>query len=810
MENTAPTTMQVKENIEIKLSRYFGCKPAEASKDQMYKAVAMTVRDMLTSKRNDFKHEVNETESKRVYYMCMEFLLGRSLKTSLGNLGLMNEYREALGEYGVDLNDMFECEPDAGLGNGGLGRLAACFMDSLASLDYPATGFSICYEYGFFKQMIVDGIQVELPDVWLPGGEVWLVPRTDRTYHIKMGGRVREEWREGHMEVIYEDCEEIEAVPYDMMVSGADSKAVSRLRLWKARDIRNFNMSLFTQGQYARAVEESTNAETISKVLYPSDNHLEGKLLRLSQQYFLVSASCQSIIRDHMAVYGKIDNLADKIAIHINDTHPALCIPELMRILIDDYFISWDRAWDMVVKICSYTNHTVMPEALEKWNEDLFKLRLPRIYAIIKEINERFCKDAWNAFPGNWNRISSMSIIGYGQVRMANLCVIGSHYINGVSKLHSDILVKSIFKDFYAMYPERFGNVTNGIAHRRWLCYSNPSLAGLLDETIGTGYRHDPIQLNKFASFADNADVQERVRAIKHQNKIEFSNLLYRKTGKLIDTHSMYDVQIKRLHEYKRQLLNVLNIIGLYLDIKDNPNADFQPISFLFGAKAAPGYYHAKRIINLIYCLGKEIENDPIAKSKLAVAFLEDYNVSMAEALVPAAEISEQISMAGKEASGTGCMKLMMNGAMTIGTLDGANVEMLAEVGKDNMYIFGLTSAEVDDLWQRGYNSAEFYTCNHKIQRIINALTVGFAGESFADIANYLTKGPGIADPFMCLADFESYRMAHEEAVVDYANKEKWNRMSIMNIAGAGFFGADRSINEYAENIWGIRRLTDK
>ena len=810
MENTALTTMQVKENIETKLSRYFGCTPAEASKDQMYKAVAMTVRDMLTSKRNDFKHEVNKTESKRVYYMCMEFLLGRSLKTSLGNLRLMEEYREALGEYGIDLNDMFECEPDAGLGNGGLGRLAACFMDSLASLDYPATGFSICYEYGFFKQMIVDGIQVELPDVWLPGGEVWLVPRTDRTYHIKMGGRVREEWREGHMEVIYEDCEEIEAVPYDMMVSGADSKAVSRLRLWKARDIRNFNMSLFTQGQYARAVEESTNAETISKVLYPSDNHLEGKLLRLSQQYFLVSASCQSIIHDHMAVYGKIDNLAEKIAIHINDTHPALCIPELMRILIDDYFISWERAWDMVVKICSYTNHTVMPEALEKWNEDLFKLRLPRIYSIIKEINERFCKDAWNAFPGNWNRISAMSIIGYGQVRMANLCVIGSHYINGVSKLHSDILVKSIFKDFYAMYPERFGNVTNGIAHRRWLCYSNPKLAGLLDETIGTGYRHDPIQLNKFAEFADNKEVLDRVRAIKHQNKIEFSNLLYRKTGKLIDTHSMYDVQIKRLHEYKRQLLNVLNIIGLYLDIKDNPNADFQPISFMFGAKAAPGYYHAKRIINLIYCLGKEIENDPIAKSKLAVAFLEDYNVSMAEALAPAAEISEQISMAGKEASGTGCMKLMMNGAMTIGTLDGANVEMLAEVGKENMYIFGLTSAEVDDLWQRGYNSAEFYTCNHKIQRIINALTVGFAGESFADIANYLTKGPGIADPFMCLADFESYRMTHERAVRDYADKEKWNRMSLMNIAGAGFFGADRSINEYAENIWGIKRLTDK
>ena len=802
------TKEQVKDNIETKLSRYFGCTPDEASKDQMYKAVSMTIRDMLSSKRNDFKHAVNDAGAKRVYYMCMEFLLGRSLKTNLCNLGLDKEYGAALKEYGFELDDLFSCEPDAGLGNGGLGRLAACFMDSLASLDYPATGFSICYEYGFFKQMIVDGMQVELPDIWLPGGEVWLVPRTDRVYQVKMGGHVREEWRDGHMEVIYEDSECIEAVPYDMMISGGDSSAVSQLRLWKARDIKNFNMSLFTQGQYARAVEESTNAETISKVLYPSDNHIEGKLLRLSQQYFMVSASCQSIIRDHMAVYGRIDNLAEKVAIHINDTHPALCIPELMRILVDEYFMDWDKAWRIVTEVCSYTNHTVMPEALETWNEDLFRLKLPRIYSIVKEINERFCREAWNVFPGNWNKISKMSVIGYGQVRMANLCVIGCHCINGVSKLHSDILVKSIFHDFYAMYPERFTNVTNGIAHRRWLCYSNPELAGLLDETIGTGYRHNPIELNNFARFADDQAVLDRVRAIKHDNKIKFANMLHQRTGKMIDTHSMFDVQIKRLHEYKRQLLNVLNIIGLYLDIKDNPNADFQPITFLFGAKAASGYYHAKRIINLIYCLGKHIENDPVAREKLAVVFLEDYNVSLAEALVPAAEISEQISMAGKEASGTGCMKLMMNGAMTIGTLDGANVEMLAEAGKDNMYIFGLTSAEVDDLWLRGYNAQEFYISNTKIQRIVRALTVGFAGESFADIANYLTTGPGIADPYLCLADFESYRMTHAKAVVDYADKQKWNRMSLMNIAASGFFAADRSIKEYADNIWNIKPLT--
>ena len=463
-------------------------------------------------------------------------------------------------------------------------------MDSLSSLDYPATGFSICYEYGLFKQKIVDGIQVELPDVWLPGGDVWLVPRTDRVFKIRFGGRIHEEWKsDGRMEVIYEDAEEIEAVPYDMMISGAESDGVSRLRLWKARSVQNFNMGLFSQGQYARAMEEATNADAISKVLYPADNHTEGKLLRLTQQYFLCSASVQSIIRDHRAVYGTLDNLADKVAIHLNDTHPTLCIPELMRILVDEYFYPWDRAWEMVKEICSYTNHTVMPEALESWNEDLFRLKLPRIYDIIKEINERFCREAWQTFPGNWQRISKMAIIGYGQVRMANLAVIGSHSVNGVSKLHSTILKDSVFKDFYRLYPSRFDNVTNGIAHRRWLCYSNPNLAELLDETIGRGYRKNPVELAEFAKFADDPDVLERFRAIKHENKEKFSNHLYRKAGIRLDTHAVYDVQIKRLHEYKRQLLNALNIIGIYLDLKDNPDLDIRPQTFIFGAKAAPG-----------------------------------------------------------------------------------------------------------------------------------------------------------------------------------------------------------------------------
>ena len=566
-------------------------------------------------------------------------------------------------------------------------------------------------------------------------------------------------------------------------------------------------MGLFTQGQYTKALEESNSAEIITKVLYPSDNHTEGKLLRLTQQYFLVSASVQSIIRDHMAVYGTLENLPDKVAIHINDTHPALCIPELMRILIDQYRFTWEHAWDIVTRTVSYTNHTVMPEALETWNEDLFKLRLPRIYMIVKEINERFCRTAWEHFPGNWNTISRVSVIGYGQVRMANLSVVGSHSVNGVSKLHSRILRESTFKDFYKIYPDKFDNVTNGIAHRRWLCYSNPKLAGLISECIGDGYRHRPEELAEFAKFADNADVLNRLRAIKHENKVDFSNLIHRKTGRLIDAHSVYDVQIKRLHEYKRQLLNALNIIGLYLDLKENPNLDIQPQTFLFGAKAAPGYDMAKRIIKLLCMLGKDIEQHPAIHEKLAVVFLEDYNVSLAEALVPSAEISEQISLAGKEASGTGCMKLMINGALTIGTLDGANVEMQAAAGKDNMFIFGLTADEVEQLWLSGYRSATFYNASERLQRIVNYLSFGFAGESFSDIAAYLLNGHGIADPYMCMADFESYRTTHERMMQAYRDKTHWNRMSLLNIAAAGYFAADRSIEEYASRIWGLKKV---
>lgn len=805
--NQKPTARDIKRNIEEALARHCGCTAAEASREQIYKVTALTVRDMLTEKRSAFKKRVNAAGAKRVYYMCMEFLLGRSLKNNLCNLGLVEVYRKALSDLGFGLDDLYDCEPDAGLGNGGLGRLAACFMDALSSQNYPATGFSLCYDFGLFRQMIVDGVQLELPDNWLPGGEVWLAPRTDRVYRVHIGGHVKEEWRDGHLEISYEGGEDIDAVPYDMMISGADSEAVSQLRLWRARSAQDFNMGLFSQGQYAKALQESNNAEILTKVLYPSDNHIEGKLLRLSQQYFLVSASCQSIIRDHMAVYGNLDSLPDKVAIHINDTHPALCIPELMRIFLDEYHFTWEKAWDIVTRTVSYTNHTVMPEALETWSEDLFALRLPRIHTIVKEINERFCHAAWAFYPGNWNTISRMSVIGYGQVRMANLAVIASHHVNGVSKLHSDILKKTVFKDFYRMYPERFDNVTNGIAHRRWLCYSNPELAAFLDECIGTGYRKHPEQLADFARFADDAQVLSTLRDIKHRNKVKFANYLYQKTGKRIDTHSLFDVQIKRLHEYKRQLLNALNIIGMYLDLKDDPNMEMQPHTFLFGAKAAPGYEMAKRIIKLLCMIGKDIESHPAIAEKLRLVFLENYDVTTAERLVPAAEVSEQISLAGKEASGTGCMKLMINGAITLGTLDGANVEMQAAAGADNMFIFGLTAPEVEDLWAKGYHAAEYYAKSPRLARIVNFLNTGFAGESFADIASYLLYGSGVADPYMCLADFESYRAAHADLVNAYRDKPRWNKMSLCNIAAAGHFAADRSVREYAERIWHIEPL---
>ncbi len=810
MKKEQITEMEAKELIKGKLSRYFGIAPTEARKEQLYKAVVMSVRDIMLEKRHAFHLKTKAKKAKRVYYLCMEFLMGRSLKNSVYNLGLGDVLKEALKEYDVTLEELYELEPDAGLGNGGLGRLAACFMDGLATQDYPAMGFSIRYDYGLFKQKIVDGWQTELPDVWLPGGEVWLTQRSDKIFTIKFDGYVEEKWTERGMEVIYRDPKEIQAVAYDMMVSGCDSQAVSVLRLWKARSVQNFDMKLFSQGDYASVMKDDNEAELISKVLYPADNHVEGKSLRLKQQYFLVSASLQNILADHKRRYGSLKLLPKMAAIHLNDTHPALAIPELMRLLIDENGMSWDEAWNITTSVCAYTNHTVLAEALETWPEDLIARRLPRIYMILKEINRRFCEDLWAKYPGQWDKISRMSIISYNIVKMANLSVYGSHHVNGVSGLHSEIIKESIFKDFYEYTPEKFTNVTNGIAHRRWLNQSNPELCSLLNDCIGEGYAKNAAKLAEFKKFENDESVLKRLEEIKAIKKKQFAEFAYKKQGVIINPNTIFDVQAKRLHEYKRQLLNVLHIISDYIKLKENPDLPMQPKTYIFAAKAAAGYYMAKKIIKLICFLAEDIRKNPKIAEKLNVVYMEDYNVTMSESLMPASEISEQISLAGKEASGTGNMKFMINGALTIGTLDGANVEMSEHVGMNNIYIFGLKADEVSEIWRNGYSASVYYNNDPTLRKIIEALIVGFNGESFADIANYLLTGAPVADPYMCMADYQSYAATQQEMSNLYANdKRAWNQKSLRNIAAAGYFAADRSIRDYAENIWNLKSLND-
>ena len=802
------TEHKLKQMIDSKLSRYFGVSPKEATQDQIYKAVVMNVRDIMLEKRQQFHEERKAKRAKRVYYLCMEFLMGRSLKNSLYNLELRETYEKVLKSYGVTLPELYELEPDAGLGNGGLGRLAACFLDALATGDYPAMGFSIRYEYGLFKQKIIDGWQTELPDVWLPGGEVWLTQRTDHVYRVKFDGFVEEKWTEHGLETVYRNAKEVEAIAYDMMVPGYRSKAVSVLRLWRAKGVQNFDMKLFSQGDYAAVMQEDNEADLISKVLYPADNHQEGKSLRLKQQYFLVSASLQNILSDHKRRYGTLSTLPELAAIHLNDTHPALAIPELMRLLIDENGMGWEEGWSITTGVCAYTNHTVLAEALETWPEDLIARRLPRIYSILKEINRRFCEDLWKRFPGDWNKISRMAIISYNTVRMANLSVVGSHSVNGVSKLHSDIIKKSVFKDFYDYTPEKFTNVTNGIAHRRWLNQSNPELCALLDDCIGEGYAKNAAKLADFKKYENDESVLKRLEEIKRMKKRQFADYAFGKQGVKIDPETLFDVQAKRLHEYKRQLLNVLHIITDYIALKENPDLPIQPKTYIFAAKAAAGYYMAKKIIKLICFLAEDIRKDPKISAKLNVVYMEDYNVTMSEMLMPASEISEQISLAGKEASGTGNMKFMINGALTVGTLDGANVEMAERVGEENIFIFGLKSDEVAQIWRNGYSSSAYYNKDSMLRKVLETLIVGFNGESFADIANYLLTGSPVADPYMCMADYDSYVLTQNRISDLYANdKRSWNQKSLRNIAAAGYFAADRAIKEYADNIWHLKSL---
>lgn len=789
------TPSEARDMIVSKLSHNFGVIPTEATDEHYYKAIALILRDMMSHEYAAFTNAAESQNKKTVYYLCMEFLMGRSLKNTLYNLGLTDVMTKALQGLNIKIENIYEQEPDAGLGNGGLGRLAACFLDGLATQDYPAMGYSLRYEFGIFRQKLVDGWQTELPDRWLPGGQVWLQSHPEKSVKVLFDGRIEENWADGYHSVNHVDATAIEAVPYDMMVAGYGGKGVSRLRLWAAKS-NDFDMKLFNGGEYIRAMEQNAMAEVITKVLYPEDNHAEGKSLRLNQQYFLVSATIQDIVRRHLRIYGTLDNFPKLVAIHLNDTHPVLAIPELMRILLDECGYSWDSAWDIVTRSIAYTNHTVMAEALECWQVDMFARKLPRIYQIIEEINKRFCAEMHEkGIDGS--QIARMAVINDGIVKMANLAVIAGHSVNGVSKLHSEILKESVFSDFYKVTPEKFKNVTNGIAHRRWLNQSNPGLSNLILDLIGDKFITDASALQGLMKYKDDESVLKQLAKIKKANKVKMAEYIQTNNGIIVDPDSIFDVQVKRLHEYKRQHLNAINILSTYLWLKANPNAEFTPKTYIFGAKAAPGYYFAKQIIQFIVELGNRINNDPDVNKKLKVVYLEDYRVSVAEKLIPSAEISEQISLAGTEASGTSNMKFMINGAVTLGTLDGANVEIHESVGDDNIILFGMTTSEVNALKHRGYNPQEYYNNSREIMDIINYIEREFSGK-FHDIAESLRN----KDPYMVLADFSDYSIAQQNASALYADPMHWNHMSLVNIAQAGRFAADRSIRDYANTIW--------
>ena len=800
------TKASMKQAISDKLRLNFSCSVEEATEENIMKACAMVLRDHMSMHAVDTRAKVRTNEMRQVHYMSLEFLMGRSLMKNAYNLGVLQPMREAIEEMGFKPGDIFDMEPDAGLGNGGLGRLAACYLDSLTTLEIPASGYSICYELGIFKQKIIDGQQVELPDNWKDLGDAWLLPRPDEIEEVHFGGTLREFWDNGRHYVVNEGYTRVLAVPCDMAIAGYDTDHTNTLRLWDAKSPNPIDMGRIHEGQYLLANEERAMAEVIAKILYPADNHYEGKSLRLKQQYFFVSATVQSIVRRHIQTYGTLTNFAEKNVIQINDTHPALVIPELMRILMDDAGLDWDTAWDITVNSVAYTNHTVLSEALERWPQDLVQTLLPRVWQIICEIAHRW-EQKVRAFYSNEEQVRNMAVIWDGEVRMANLCIAGGMAVNGVSALHSDILRQDVFKDACGMEPYKFKNVTNGIDHRRWLAEINPGLDGLLrDLTGGDEYLlHPGTALPKLDAYADDKTVQAKLEKIKKDNKEAFAKWAKREQGITLNTNAIFDVQVKRLHEYKRQLLNVLHIIHLYQQLQDNPGMDMQPHTFIFGAKAAPGYYVAKRIIRLINALAKKINNDPICKDKLQVFFMENYRVSMAEVLMPASEVSQQISTAGKEASGTGNMKFMMNGALTIGTLDGANVEMHEVLGDENMFLFGLKTEEVKELRASGYNPYRIYSHNASVHRVLDQMGAGFGEGRYDDLVERLLFGAGgTADEYMLLADFGAYCEAERKMVETYADREKWNKMSIHNIARSGIFAADRSIADYAETIWNV------
>ena len=817
-----PTTSFDKDSIKAsiigKLQRYNGRTIEEASNGQIYRALASTVRDQIMQKWMISREERKTNNNKRLFYLSVEFLMGRSLYTNILNLVSLDAYKQALDELHIDVDKVLQEEPEPALGNGGLGRLAACFMDSLASLDLPAMGCSIRYEYGLFRQKIVDGQQVELPDYWLGNGNVWEMPVMEYACEVHFNGHVEMGNENGRTVFRHVGYNTVEAVPYDMPLVGYDTSTVNSLRLWSARAPKRIDLSDFNHGHYVQASEEKELAEAISNILYPEDNHYEGKLLRLKQQYFFTSATLQYILKDFKKLNGtNWSKLPEKVVIHINDTHPGLAIPELMRLLMDEEGLGWDEAQQIVSRTMAYTNHTIMAEALEKWPEDMVKSLLPRIYQILVEMNKRLCARLWNFFPGEAERVGRMAIIAYGYIHMANLCVAMTFSTNGVSQLHGDILKQETFHDFYLVMPEKFSAITNGITHRRWLMACNPQLTKLICDTIGTDWVKDPELLHDLAPYADDAAFREQFEKIKHNNKVRLSNFLKEHQGAIVDPDFIFDAQSKRLHEYKRQMLNALHILVLYNRIVNDPNFTMQPRVFIFGSKAAPGYNRAKQIIRFINGLSALIAKHPRASKMLQVVFLENYDVSSAQMLIPATEISEQISTASKEASGTGNMKFMMNGAITIGTMDGANVEISEQVGMDNIYIFGMRSDTVLDMYrERNYNPMTIFETNQELRlamtQMIDGTVLPDAPSALQDLYHSLLIGDwgNMADPFVVLKDFGSYSMAQRRSDADYADRDKWNRMAVINTAMSGVFSSDRTIREYNDTIWHLDPLKRK
>ncbi len=805
---------QIKDEILGKLSRHYGRTLEDATKSHIYKAAALTIRDKMMEKWTAYRRQQRTAQRKELFYLSFEFLMGRSFGNNLLNIGLTNDYDKVLKSMGCSLEEIASQESDAGLGNGGLGRLAACFLDSLATLELPSFGCSIRYEYGLFKQLIVNGEQVETPDNWLNDGSVWEIPRPEEKVTVRFGGEVNTYMTENGLKVDYTNTTNVVGIPYDVPIVGYDAKIVNTLRLWSARAERDLDMSSFSGGDYLRAVEEKALAEVLSKVLYPEDNHQEGKALRLRQQYFFVSCTVQWIIsrfkRHHKGM--DLDKLPEFIAIHINDTHPAIAIPELMRILMDEEGMGWDQAWDIVCRVFAYTNHTILAEALEKWPMDMFKRLLPRIYMIVDEMNRRLVNDLQARYGDDWGKINYMSIIAHDYINMANMCLATCHKVNGVSGLHTDILRNDVFRDYNNLAPDKFVSITNGITYRRWLRLANPELSDLITSKIGKGWVKDVSKLEKLLPFADDKEFQQQFKAVKLKKKQELAAYIKEHNGIDVDPNSIFDVQVKRLHEYKRQLLNVLHILYLYNKLKTDKSFDMYPHTFIFGAKASPGYARAKLIIKLICDVAKVINNDPDVNSKLKVVFIENYGVSLAQKIIPAAEISEQISTAGKEASGTGNMKFMANGALTIGTLDGANVEMRECVSDENIFIFGMKTPEVNRELQFNENSSQnIYTSNAEVRKVLDMLIDGTICPSdpgkYQDLYQTLIFGDhGRADVYMVVRDFEAYCEIHRVADKQYRDEELWLKKAITNVAMSGFFSSDRTINEYNDKIWNLKK----